>query len=114
MTAFEWFVVGIVGWFTLAGAFILVMHAKFLMEKGMLTLFWKVHVLPWLAIGLVLDIGFNLIFGWIVFAESPLPRELTFSSRVQRHYRFSDGWRERVAVFWATQLNAIDPGHIRP
>lgn len=103
-----------VAWFTLAGAFVLVMHAKKLRDEGNLTLFWKVNIAPWAVAGSVLDIAFNVLVGWIVFAESPVPREVMFSSRVKRHYRESDGWRWHVAAWWARQLNSIDPGHIKP
>lgn len=102
----------VIGWFVLAGAFVLVVHAQKLRRQGRLTPFWYAHVLPWAVVGIALDVAFNLLVGWILFAESPIPREWLFSDRVTRHFLDSSGWRESQAVWWARQLNAIDPGHI--
>lgn len=128
----------VIGWFVLSGAFMLVMHAKVMLEQGRLTLFWKACVLPWAIVGVLLDVAFNVVLGWLIFGESPIhaardllvalfyaligrwlgimapPKvELMFSSRVKRHSRTAAGWRLRVAEWWARQLNAVDPGHIR-
>jgi len=97
-------------WFGVTGCFVLVMHAKKLKEAGQLNTFWTFNILPWAVIGITLDFIFNVIAGTLIFRE--LPRELLFSSRVQRHYR-SEGFRGRMAEFWANQLNAIDPTHIK-
>lgn len=99
-------------WFGVTGCFVLVIHAKKLRDAGQLSLFWTVNVLPWAVLGLVLDAVFNVLAGTLMFFE--VPRETLFSSRVERHFRHSDGWRNRLAVFWAKQLNAIDPIHITP
>lgn len=99
-------------WLGVVWAFVAVMHGKARMESGDLTLFWKVHLFPLAAVGVVLDCAFNVTFGTAMFLE--LPRELLFSSRVQRHFRRSHDWRFSLAQFWAKQLNQMDPGHIRP
>lgn len=99
-------------WFGVIWAYVAVMHAK--MRLPELTLFWKVHMLPLALIGLALDLVFNYTFGWLMFLEWPWSTgEPLFSGRVQHHYRHGDGWRLKLASFWARQLNQMDPGHIR-
>jgi hypothetical protein len=98
-------------WFGVTGCYVLVIHAKVLREAGRLNLFWTINVLPWAVIGLTLDAAFNATAGTLMFLE--LPRELLFSSRVQRHYRGPAGWRLEIAEWWARQLNQIDPRHIK-
>lgn len=99
-------------WFGVTGCFMLVMHAKKLREAGRLNRFWAFNVFPWAVVGILLDAVFNVLAGTAMFLE--LPRELLFSARVQRHHWHSDGWRKRLAMFWAKQLNAVDPTHIKP
>lgn len=97
-------------YFGVTGCFVLVIHAKILRDAGRLNLFWTINVLPWAVAGLVLDAAFNVTAGTVMFLE--LPREWLFSARVQRLYRKS-GWRQKLAGFWARQLNQIDPTHIK-
>lgn len=118
MNPMLWTIVSLVGtWIGVVWAFVAVMHGKARMESGELTLFWKVHLLPLAAIGVVLDVAFNFTFGVVMFAE--LPRELMFSSRVQRHYnggttlRPSSPWQVALARFWGRQLNQMAEFHIR-
>lgn len=101
-------------WFAALWAYAAVMHAKARVESGELTRFWLVTLWPLAAAALVLDLAFNAVFGWVMFAESPFGRGWLFSTRVQHHYRKSLGWRADLADFWARQLNCLDPGHIRP
>lgn len=102
-------------WFVTIWAFVAVMHGKALVERGALTRFWSFHVWPLAIVALLLDVTFNLTFGWVMFGELPLARgHWLFSERVQYHYRRSISWRGRLAEFWARQLNAVDPGHIGP
>jgi len=89
---------------------VLVTHAKKLREQGNLNLFWTVCVAPWAVLGLVLDVAFQMTFGFM-FLEPP--REILFSGRVQRIVRTGSGWRLKLAAFWMRQLNAIDAEHIR-
>lgn len=108
----KWLLISLLGTYLgVVWAFVAVMHAKHRMENGALTVFWRVHLLPLAVIGIALDAIFNATFGWLMFLERP--HELLFSGRVQRHCRLGYGWRKRLAVFWANQLNQMDPGHIR-
>lgn len=103
----------LISWFVLMGSYVLVMHAKRILDEGAkLSLFWRVNLVPWLAVGLVLDVAFNLVAGTLMFAE--LPREWLFTTRAERHFRHSDGWRLKIAQFWARTLNVFDPFHITP
>jgi hypothetical protein len=95
-------------WFGVHWAFVAVMHAKAV--RAQLSLYWKVMIYPLAAIGLVLDVAFNVVFGSLMFLE--LPRELLFTSRCKRHFRGSTGRRQRLAAWWGRQLNAFDPGHV--
>lgn len=97
-------------WFAVHWAFVAVMHAKAMRERGDLRTYWLVMLLPLAAVGLVLDCAFNLTFGTLMFRE--LPRELLFTSRCKRHFR-GDGRRKRLAGWWARQLNTFDPGHVQ-
>lgn len=101
----------VVIWFGVHWCYVTVTHAKAVFERQGLSLYWKVHLLPLAAVGLVLDLAFNVVFGTIMFRE--LPRELLFSSRVQRHVR-NGGKRFGLASFWARALNTFDPDHIKP
>jgi hypothetical protein len=92
-------------WFGVHWAFVAIMHAKAV--RSQLTLYWKVMLWPLAAIGLALDVAFNVVFGSLMFLE--LPRELLFTSRCQRHAHKGS----RLALWWAKQLNAFDPGHIK-
>jgi hypothetical protein len=109
--------------YTLMACFIVVMHAKFVVETGRpLSWFWKAFIYPLALLGLWLDIAFNLTVGTIMFLE--LPRELTFTSRCKRHklgqivviktppsqaeFGVEFGWRYDLANWWCKQLNQID------
>lgn len=98
-------------WLGVIWAYIAVMHAKAVLERGQLSLFWKVHIVPLAVVGLLLDVAFNVTFGSIMFRE--LPREWLFSSRVQRHVKAGVSKRFGLAMFWTRQLNAFDADHIR-
>ena len=102
----------VIGYFVLMGAFVLVMHAKKLNDEAKLSLFWRVHIFPWVVVGLALDVAFNAVAGTLMFVE--LPREWLFTTRCKRHFRGSEGWRLSIAKFWARTLNEIDPTHITP
>ena len=104
-------ILSIIGlWFGVTGIYVMSMHAKKLRDEGKLNLFWTVNILPWAFVGLILDALFNATAGTVMFAS--LPRELLFSSRVQRHV-LDDSWRGHVARFWKRQLNQIEPNHIK-
>jgi hypothetical protein len=95
----------LVVWFGVHWSFVAIMHAKSARDR--LSRYWKVMLWPLVVIGLVLDVAFNVVFGSLMFLE--LPRELLFTSRCQRHAHKGS----RLALWWAKQLNAFDPGHIK-
>lgn len=98
-------------WLGVHWIYVAVMHAKAVMARSSLSLYWKVHLFPLAIIGFALDIAFNVLFGTLMFRE--IPKELLFSSRVQRHVRNGQTKRLGLAMFWAKQLNAFDPDHIK-
>lgn len=97
-------------WFSALWLYVLVMAAKAARDRGQLTPFWRFNLAPLVPLAYAVDIFFNLTIGWIMFAE--LPRELLFSTRVQRHFRGSRGWQLKLAVFWARNLNVFEARHI--
>lgn len=101
--------VAIAIWLGVHWAYVAVMHAKAVHERGELTIYWRVMLLPLAVVGLLLDVAFNLTFGTLMFRE--LPRELLFTARCQRHVR-GVGRRRPLALWWARQLNQFDPGHV--
>lgn len=113
MTWYIWLAVALVsGTFLTLWSFVATMHIMHIMRREDVTLFWKVTLAPLALAGLILDwVLFNWIFGTIMFRE--IPQEFLFSSRVERHFRKSDGRDLRVAEWWARQLNQIDSGHIK-
>ena len=96
-------------WLGVHWAFVAVMHAKAVKERGSLTAYWSVILLPLALAGLILDAAFNLTFGTVLYRE--LPRELLFTARCKRHIA-GEGSRQRMAAFWQRQLNQFDPGHV--
>jgi len=96
----------LIGWFGTVWGFVAVMNLKRIMVRAKLSLFWRVNLFPLGVVALLGDVVFwNFVLGTIMYAE--LPREWTFSERVQRHYR-TKGWRGKVSAFWAGRLNEID------
>ncbi|WP_317201497.1 hypothetical protein [Janthinobacterium sp.] len=62
-----------------------------------------------LAVGIVWDVLCNLLPVTVIFME--LPREATVSARLRRLVRGPDGWRRRLAVWYAAVLlNPFSPG----
>lgn len=96
-------------WLAVHWAFVAVMHANAVRKHGSLTVYWVVMLLPLAIIGLALDVAFNLTFGTLMYFE--LPRELLFTTRCKRHFH-GHGRRQRLAEFWARQLNQFEVGHI--
>ena len=81
-----------------------VMHLKSARNRGVLTPAAKILGYPWLVIGLLVDVAFNVVIGSMVFVE--LPRELLFTTRVSR-LNDRDDWRGRLARWFCSQL--LDP-----
>lgn len=100
-------------WVAIHWAYPAVMGARAAMEEGRLTLYWRVHLYPLALIGVLLDVAFQFTFGWLIFLETPFRGGLMFSGRVQHHFRYSTGWRQRMAAFFARNLNVFDSEHIR-
>lgn len=110
MSALLWFLAGVaILWLGVNWSYVLVMGAKDALAAGRLTLYWKTMLLPVAGAGLLLDFAFNYTFGWMFLR---VPRPVLFSGTVQWHYRNSQGWRLRLATFWARNLNVFDPTHI--
>lgn len=113
MTSLHWLIVGtVLATFVVCTAFPAVM----LLHRALVAGVWvpveaKLTGYILFAIGVPADVGYNLVLGSIRFRE--WPRELMFSSRVQRHIDESDGWRLEHAKEWAEFLNFCDEGHIK-
>lgn len=109
-----WFTISVIGlWFGVAWAFVGVMHAKVLYERGDLGVFWLVTILPLAIVGLLLDFVFNQALGWLIFGRWPWHRwRPLFTSRVKWERANASGWRLKVAMWWQRQLNRIDAGHV--
>lgn len=97
-------------WFGLAWAFVAVMHAKAVIDRGE-DIHWifKLPLYALFAAGIVLDVIWNWTIGSLIFRE--LPRKITFTSRVKHHLKRS-GWRQDRALWWAEELNKFDRGHV--
>lgn len=63
-----------------------------------------------LGIGLVLDVGFNLLPASIIFAERPASWNETFTKRCRR-WRPDDGYRGRFARWVCDRLNVYQDRH---
>ena len=61
---------------------------------------WSVVV-----VGFVMDVAFNLFLGTIIFLQ--LPREHTFTARLERNIKSGKGWRHTVSVWLCSNL--LDP-----
>lgn len=60
---------------------------------------------PFLYFGLLCDCLLNVF--WITFMFFDLPREFLVTQRLERYKHGPDGWRKRLAAWWATNL--LDP-----
>lgn len=86
------------------GWYLSIMHLKTARNQGKLTKTAKVIAYPWLVIGLLVDVLFNLVVGTLVFAE--LPREFLFTTRVSR-LNDDGGWRGKLSRWFCSEL--LDP-----
>jgi hypothetical protein len=101
-------------WFAVHWLYVIATSAKRAVEEDRLTVYWWCILAPAALTGLVLDCLFQLTFGWVMFLETPFRGGWLFSGRVKHHFRRSDGWRLRLAQFFARNLNVFDPTHITP
>lgn len=118
-------------WCVLVVCFIAVMACKRVLRDGAkVSLPFLIPVLLAGLVGYVLDIGFNIFVGWLLYLEQ-LPTELfhtsihgpkwsdrfealTFTARCSYHKRASTGWRQREALWWCGEMGNFDPGHCQP
>lgn len=61
---------------------------------------------PLLYIGLLCDMLLNVVWITIMFGFDP-PREFLVTQRLERYKHGPDGWRKRLAAWWA--VNLLDP-----
>lgn len=87
-----------------------IIRLKGLMDRGEMDSFMLYCYAPLIVVFLHFDFAFNQIFGTIFYREPP--REFLYTTRTQRHFDKSKGFRKSVATIWARRLNVIDPGHI--
>jgi hypothetical protein len=92
-------------WSTVATCYVALIHLKKLRKQGKPLLFWTASlIIPGIA-GWLVDVLFmNFVVGTVAYLE--LPHELTFSSRVQRHYLANP--TRKFTAWWAARLNEID------
>lgn len=101
-------------WFGVHTLYVVAMAAKQAVAEDRLTTYWWCMLAPAAVVGVVLDMVFQFTFGWLMFLETPFRGGWLFSGRVKHHFRNSDGWRLKLAQFWAKNLNVFDPTHITP
>jgi hypothetical protein len=111
LNAITWTLAGLAAlWYGTFYAYVLVMAARAVRDRGELTGFHKAMFGPVLLVAWPLDVLFNVIHGTWMFRE--LPREWLFTTRCQRHVVGTDARRRRMALFWRRQLNPFDEGHV--
>lgn len=97
------FALAIISFVILWLIFINVMTWKKHKEKIPKLIHYPLYVIA--AIGYVIDILFNWVYGTIIFLE--LPRQLTLSERLREALIKDDSWRFKLAYFFCTKL--IEP-----
>jgi hypothetical protein len=104
-------IIAIISWIILGGIFLAYPTVQRIKEyKDEISLFMKIPVYVWLIIGLTADFAFNATWGTAIFRE--VPREMTFTARLQRHWRSNDTKQKKRAEKWVRYVNLIDPGHV--
>ena len=72
--------------------------------------FWdKLVAYPFVFLGYILDIVYNIVVGTITFRD--FPKELLFTSRLIRYKEQGKGWRYDKAALFGAELNKYDEGH---
>lgn len=109
MSAFHWLALGAgMAMFCVCTGFLTVFMLKRAIDAGVWMPVWVKGIgYFWLAVGVPADAAYNLVIGTLEFRE--WPRELMFSSRVQRLVDEGEGWRRERAIKWARFLNVVDP-----
>lgn len=96
-------------WFTVTTCYVALIHLKKLRRQGKPLLFWTASLLVPGVVGWLVDVLFmNFVVGTLAYVERP--HELTFSSRIQRHYldELAVGRARKFTTWWADRLNEID------
>jgi hypothetical protein len=84
------------------------MNLKNARDKGKLSKVAYTFGMPFFIIGVVLDALINITLMTILFLE--LPKEILVTSRLKRHIYTSTGYREKIAVWFCSNLlNPFDP-----
>lgn len=104
--------------YLLAGSYVMITSATKAYYDGTLTLFWKVILVPWGIIGVLLDSLFmGLFLGSIFFLELPrfhkikgIPYPELFTWKLERHMT-EDGLRGKQARWWCRQLSVFQKDH---
>ena len=99
----------IVLWIIVATCYVAVIHLKKLRKQGKLHPFWAISLIVPGVIGWFIDVLFlNFVVGSVAYLERP--RQLTFSSRIQRHYldELASGKPRKFTTWFAARLNEID------
>ena len=90
------------------GLYVLVMGLYRAKLAGRLNHYVYALALPYLALGVLVDVVANVTLFSVVFLE--LPHELLVTKRLVRHMRAGAGWRYRVARAICTKLlDVFDP-----
>ena len=99
--------VGLLSIYELWIYYLAVMGLKRARDAGLLSRTALILGTPVLITGLLLDAFANVLVMSVLLLE--LPRELTVTSRLQRHIRISQGWRLRLAQWFIPLLDPYDP-----
>lgn len=96
-------------WIFLTIGFFAYSKAVELQARGVTFTWWvNIPLKVGFVVGYVADVIFNATWGSVIFRE--IPREWTFSQRVNRWIRQKPN--DATAVEWAERINKIMPGHI--
>ena len=88
------------------GGFLMMMPLHRNLEMGYLNNWNKIFGYPWLAVFIVMDFLFNIIFGTLFFLE--LPRDILFTQRLERYLNWNCApWRHKLANYFCTRF--LDP-----
>ena len=88
------------------------MYGSAIQAWNRLKIAFKILIAPVVIIFGIMDVGFNVVFGSIMFLEPPFIHGITFSQRCCHWYILS-GWRSSLAGAWSVPLNEIVPNHIK-
>lgn len=93
---------------TFWGFYVLVMGIYRAHLSGRMTPLVTVLSLPFVVVGILMDVVANVFIATLVFAE--LPREWLVTTRLTRYVRTKEGWRYRVSA-WVCDalLDLFDP-----